>query len=339
MISPRRRAFTLIELLVVIAIIAVLIALLLPAVQAAREAARRTQCVNNLKQVGLALHNYEGTHGTFPLGNAMAFGAANGAALRDSGWSPLYKVGPHLEQVAAFNAANFDLKYSDAANTTAIGTTLAVALCPSEPRTDRFNPLYSLASYGWNQGVWAVRVGTGTPATNGGLFRINEALRIASITDGLSSTVAASEGRAWTPSLRSCSGIGMGLSASTVPTPDQIVSLIRSSYATCRADRDPWGTRAANVSPPYSGLTFGLPPNSSPTSGPANVVHNYGGPTDPNDGAPAVVEMTARSHHPGGVDALFLDGSVRFVKSSVAWTTWRALGSVAGGEVVSSDSY
>lgn len=334
-----RRAFTLIELLVVIAIVAVLIALLLPAVQAAREAARRAQCTNNLKQLGLALANYEGAEGTFPLGNAMVFATPRGPAISDSGWSPLYKIGPRLEQWAIFNAANFALKYSDAANTTAIRTTLAVALCPSEPRTDRFNPLYSLTSYGWNQGVWAVRVGSGTPATNGGLFRINEAVRAASVTDGLSSTVAASEGRAWTPSLRSCAGIGGGLTPQAIPTPDQIASLIRSSFATCRADRDPWGTRAANVSPPYSGLTFGLTPNSRPTSGPAGVVHNYGGPVDPNDGADAVVEMTARSHHPGGVDGLFLDGSVRFVKDSVAWPAWRALGTVAGGEVVSADSY
>src|SRR5215216_5059201 len=103
----RRRGFTLIELLVVIAIIAVLIALLLPAVQAAREAARRAQCVNNLKQIGLALHNYHQTANSFPMGMSLAYDPNNGVYQDWTDWSAHALLLPYLEQTPLYNAANF----------------------------------------------------------------------------------------------------------------------------------------------------------------------------------------------------------------------------------------
>src|SRR5215218_6952783 len=122
------RGFTLIELLVVIAIIAVLIAMLLPAVQAAREAARRIQCTNNLKQLGLAVANYEGTVGSLPPSVIVA---ANGAGFWSNGWSVNGRLLPFIEQGSAFNAVNFTLNYSSAENSTVPRLTLAAFICPS----------------------------------------------------------------------------------------------------------------------------------------------------------------------------------------------------------------
>src|SRR3954451_7046923 len=127
-----RRGFTLIELLVVIAIIAVLIALLLPAVQAAREAARRAQCVNNLKQIGLALHNYHQSNDCFPLGNGCTGPGNVGPCTSWDGFSPQAQMLGSMEATALFNATNFNLGGSAAANSTVITSKIATLMCPSD---------------------------------------------------------------------------------------------------------------------------------------------------------------------------------------------------------------
>src|SRR6476619_6840648 len=126
-----RRGFTLIELLVFIAIIGVLVALLLPAVQAAREAARRIQCTNNLKQIGLALHNYESTHAVPPLGCVVSWGPGNTPVF--GGWGPLARIQPHIEGQNAYNACNFSLANEAAENVTAMGLVTNTFLFPSDP--------------------------------------------------------------------------------------------------------------------------------------------------------------------------------------------------------------
>lgn len=156
--SERAHGFTLIELLVVIAIIAVLIALLLPAVQSAREAARRRiQCVNQLEQLGLAVHNYEGVAGALPL--SVVLSGQGNAVSWWGGWSVHGRVLPFLEQGAAFNAINFSITYSPPQNTTVMGTSVAGFVCPSEiqpqARLDGAN-LTAVTSYGFAMGDWFV---------------------------------------------------------------------------------------------------------------------------------------------------------------------------------------
>ena len=160
-----RRGFTLIELLVVIAIIAVLIALLLPGVQAAREAARRIQCTNNLRQLGLSFHNYESSIGSLPM--AMALAGAGNTTSWLNGWSAQARILPHLEQSTMFSAANFSVSKEEPPNSTIIQTTVASFVCPSEVRTEPSVHDYGVAaviSYGVCQGDWFVWGGFGGPA-------------------------------------------------------------------------------------------------------------------------------------------------------------------------------
>ncbi len=132
--SMRRRGFTLIELLVVIAIIAVLIALLLPAVQAAREAARRMQCTNNMKQIGLAVHLYEQTNGGLPPSAIVVY--TSPGVLWSSDYGPFTRILPYLEQSASYAAFDLTSAYGDQANLTATAQVIATFTCPSEARTD-----------------------------------------------------------------------------------------------------------------------------------------------------------------------------------------------------------
>jgi len=313
MSGSNRRAFTLIELLVVIAIIAVLIALLLPAVQAAREAARRAQCTNNLKQLGLAMHNYESTNGSFAPGrNGCCYGT----------W--VVYVLPYMEQSAMHATWNFTgnpawnpdglFTYGGAANTTLTYTRINAYTCPSDtPNT----PIGSIQSYNY-----AANFGTtsndqrdelngvmfgGAPfsdiaknsstGTKGGAYGIQD------ITDGTSNTVMISEVI-----------IGQGVDlrgfvhwgdasafesylAPNSPNPDRIYTEDYVKY-------------------PF----MNNPPGAASTADAPNM-------------------MASRSRHPGGVNSLFCDGSVRFIKNSISLPTWRALSTTKGGEVISSDSY
>ena len=353
------RGFTLIELLVVIAIIAVLIALLLPAVQAAREAARRSQCVNNLKQFGIALHNYHDGTGSLPLNSIRM---ENTAALPGNWqqWSANTMLLPYMEQLPLYNAINFydlnTLGYGTGgcspyctANTTAIQVTVAVFLCPSD--VDRLTNVQGHNNYCNSQGSKPYRYSTnpsgpfpvpyytysGTPY--GG---IQKAINLSSILDGTSNTAAYSE------RVKGLGNGGPNLYTASAPDPLTPSSVMFNLAATADADVGPqtYYAQCQTVSQAAGNIAaFGVSGGMWHSTLMGNTGYNhvmppnswscvYGSP-DANHPQGAV---TASSRHPGGVNTMFLDGSVRFIKSTININTWWAVGSMAGAETFSADS-
>ncbi len=334
----RRRGFTLIELLVVIAIIAVLIALLLPAVQAAREAARRMQCVNNLKQLGLAIANYEGVAGALPPSVVVA---KNGAGFWTNGWSINGRLLPFLEQNSAFNSVNFTLNYSAADNTTVSQMIINSYICPSEIRPEpkaTATSRYGVASYNWNVGDWFVFGGVGSTMKTRGAFGANMSRTLAEFRDGLSNTVLTSEIKTYQSVLTKCTLSTVSEPASIPsPTADPYSAVPEYGTSACTLNANGHGEWVDGAAL-ETGFTTAWPPNKLIRGGTTNVdvdIVSLG----EKSGGPTYAAITSRSYHPGGVNSLFGDGSVRFVKSSINGITWRALGSVQGGEVVSGDAF
>ncbi len=328
----RRRGFTLIELLVVIAIIAVLIALLLPAVQAAREAARRAQCVNNLKQLGLAINNYHDVNGAIPpdSNNAIPYlGPTNNFSMKT-------RLLPFIEQAAMFNALNQYSSATNARNATIHISQVNSFLCPSDP--NRPDPKTSSTNYPNNIGLSRVIPGTSTytmldgPAYKMGQPPENVTVSFASVIDGTSNTVIFSE---WvkgknTPSPYTYSGNGPNLvyNAGIGEVPYQSPYQFQQ---TCRKATTPvydqkgidWMIDDCGKGGCYSMI---MVPNTRA------CWYGKGSNTDHT-------LVGASSYHSGGVNVAMLDGSVHFIKSSINNITWWALATKAGGEVVSADQY
>ncbi|WP_435010613.1 DUF1559 domain-containing protein [Tundrisphaera lichenicola] len=342
------RGFTLIELLVVIAIIVVLVSLLLPAVQAAREAARRAQCINNLKQIGLAVHNYHDSIGTLPLGCAVSFDRSGNAIF--NGWGITARLLPYLEGENQFNACNFNLANEAPANDTVMRLGIVTYFCPSDGQNrviyvDDGQPRNN-TNYAFNRGDWYVWGGAGSSPAPRAPFQVNRSMPIAGVTDGLSNTIFAAEVKSHTPYLKDCSGLVYApVGSMPIPGPFDALSAI-AQYTSCagsgaelRADSGHSEWEDGNTS--QAGFTTAWPPNKvtpgrfGSTSVPdTDLIANR-----EEEGGPTFAAVTARSYHPGGVNVLFGDGSVRFVKSTINGLTWRAIGSPAGGEVVSGDAY
>jgi prepilin-type N-terminal cleavage/methylation domain-containing protein/prepilin-type processing-associated H-X9-DG protein len=343
-----RRGFTLIELLVVISIIAVLIGLLLPAVQAAREAARRMQCSNNLKQIGLGIHNYESANACFPPQSVDLGTNTLSSPLDEADWGTLPRLMPYMEGMAVYNSANFFIHYHNPENSTTGALTIATLICPSEVNTQpsvNSHGSYGVGTYCFNVGDWYVYGGFGAPLSRAPIL-YNIGRTLAQITDGLSGTLLASESRTYTNSRR-CFGGGTpqyvtGLSDPfNIPSPQNSPAVytagLRSSNCT-NSISTRGHTVWVNSDVAIGGFTTALPPNYQAQA-------NAGYPNedlvsaDENNGGPTYAAVIARSYHPGGVNTLFCDGSVRYVKNSISPTTWRALSTIAGGEVISADGY
>ncbi len=351
----RKRGFTLIELLVVIAIIAVLIALLLPAVQSAREAARRAQCVNNLKQIALGCHNYETAIGSFPMGNTALNATANGFGAACS-VSTLYDafdyVLPYMEQGTSYNAYNFSWPgdmYPQAAiagaNVTAGTQKVSAFICPSDQAAPAASPTqYTIAvnqgSYGMSRGTYeniyfnwynnsgvAVQYGNTCGYGGGtGMFMPEGVVKIAAVTDGTSNTFFFGEMSRFPNEPGGSSFMWLNLTAAWGD----------SSFFSggVRITGGAFVVPAPNAPPDTTGAVTGacfancvLPPdwlnNAGIPGGACNQLGQWG----------------FRSFHPGGLNFAMADGSVRFIKNSINLVTYRALGTRNMNEVVSADQY
>jgi prepilin-type N-terminal cleavage/methylation domain-containing protein len=328
-----RRGFTLIELLVVIAIIAILIALLLPAVQSAREAARRIQCTNNLKQLGLAMHNYHSSLNTFPIGvlgirsptHYPLAGDPTGSINRRT-WA--FMVLPFIEQGPLYQSVNFSLPFNPptgAANNTVSETLIAAYLCPSDSTTnqiDQDNRREGSYVVNWGNSNWSQNMFTtnnpfvGNPLVPGNPvpfigapFTMDKSFGIQNITDGTSNTLLMAE---------------------------VVIGATQGAKG--------YEHRGDIYNDDYNCAMFMAytAPNSTIPDWIANGYCRYPYATNPpciNSKTAANAYNASRSYHPSGVNALLSDGSVKFFKDSISLMTWRALSTSTGSEVVSADTY
>jgi prepilin-type N-terminal cleavage/methylation domain-containing protein/prepilin-type processing-associated H-X9-DG protein len=342
--TGRHRGFTLIELLVVIAIIAVLIALLLPAVQAAREAARRIQCTNNLKQLGLALHNYETAVGALPM--TMSLSGTGHTVFYDTAWSAQARLLPYMEGNPLFNAANLSVFKEDPPNSTVISLTVAAFICPSEVRPEVSTHDYGrsgVINYGMCGGDWFVWGGFNGPY-NRQAFGPNRSLGLASITDGLSQALFVAEVKAYQASSNCRFTTLPSLNnPNAIPSPYADPFQVAPEYdnGACSTENQfEFHTEWSDGHVHAAGFTTAWPPNKAiiGKSFYPGMDLDLNGKNEEN-GGPTFSAINARSYHPGGVNTLLGDGSVRFVKSMIDGMVWRSLGTVAGGEVLSGDGY
>ncbi len=270
--EPRgRRAFTLIELMVVIAIIAVLIGLLLPAVQAAREAARRIQCTNNLKQLGLAIHNYELNIGGLPP-SAIVVQNRDGS-LWTADWGPFARILNYIEQSARYNAFNLSAAYGDQANLTVTAQVIGLYLCPSEANQqldlDVSFGLTGSNNYGFSLGDWYVWLGPVTAPPNRSAFGVNISRRWAAFTDGMSQTLLMAEVKNWQPYVRDCGPLQFINNPNNIPSPYADPRAVAPEYLAvgCTFLLNAH-TQWSEVTVHHIGFTTAWPPNKKTPGGP-----------------------------------------------------------------------
>jgi len=294
--NGRRSGFTLVELLVVIAIIGVLVALLLPAVQAAREAARRTQCSNNMKQIGLALHNHHDAKKLFPSGFLHLPGATGGTMATDTTW--VTYILPYMEAQNIFDLADFTLGFGSGdpnhRNAEFSSTQIPGMLCPSNPVGIDPWLTFARGSYVGNNGFGPLTEGPAAdkderPDEREGMFFLNSKMGFADMTDGSSNTVMVSE----------------------------VINVKGTDQRGCM--HYPEGPLYHHNHTPNSNTPDELRNGAFTSTPQAPAIGTFSGYPE------RLMLVTARSNHPGGVQVLMGDGSVHFVSETVALNVWQAV--------------
>jgi prepilin-type N-terminal cleavage/methylation domain-containing protein/prepilin-type processing-associated H-X9-DG protein len=330
-----RHAFTLIELLVVIAIIAVLIGLLLPAVQKVRGAAARIKCANNLKQIGLAMHNYMDTYNALPPNGVFAY--SGGAMVQTSPWSAVARIPPFIEQENLARQINFNQPYSTQPAVTS--QRVATFICPSEinDRGSGTDPVYGnknwTLNYAVNEGTWPVLTAKATTmATGDGAFCPDRGFRPADFLDGMSNTLGLAEVKAYTNRVSATPSTTVYTVPPPVPSsPADIATYPLAAFDPAKYTHAEWVDGKVHE----TGFTTVFPPNTLVpyASGGTTYDVDFVTATEANTGD-TYAAVTSRSYHTGAVNVLLMDGSVRVVRNDIAAATWRAMGTRAGGEVV-----
>ncbi len=326
--SRALRAFTLVELLVVIAIIGILVALLLPAIQAARGAALRSSCSNNMRQMGLAMHNYLDAHKTFPPTFDIGTGAGNASVHA--------RILPYLEENSLYKNINFNASYStwtlpDGSKLAA--TRVSTFVCPSEARDEVLldattgAPKYYLSNYAINYGTWLIydwakKVG------GDGAFVPNKKMKPASFSDGLSKTLGLAENKGWSTRMQNA---GTALEAAPT-TPSQMCG--KGGTLSIATGHTEWVEGKVS----QSGFTTTFTPNTVVACVSGGETHDINwiskGESTANT-TPTMAAVTSRSYHSGCVSAAMMDGSTHTATDNIDQTVWRALGTRNGGETAS----
>ena len=321
--SRVRTGFTLIELLVVIAIIAILIGLLLPAVQKVREAAARSQCSNNIKQMSLALHSYHDAIGTFPQSRSMPLAVGQPAVT----FSVHTHILPFMEQDNVYKTVDFNVDWGHANNATARAAVVKSYYCPSEPNLSGLPTGWAPSSYRVNEGSnikFLSHSSNPTLPDGNGPFWINKKFKMTDISDGTSNTAAFTERMFGDFTNSSANELRDGYVLSQTPTTaDDAMNICQSlawtnlSFQGYSNNGGPWLAGAAQSTV----IHMSVPPFARQCLFPNNFT----------------MVSAASSYHPNGVMVGMCDGSVRFATKSVNLATWRAVGSRNGGEVIGGD--
>lgn len=328
--NQTQKGFTLVELLVVIAIIGILIGMLLPAVQMVRNAARRTSCANNHRQVVIALHNYESAFQEYPA----SFQASKSAIVRGS-WSIHARIMPMLEQSAARDLIDPDVDWHEQVETGIPAFGVPTYSCPSDfnsgARIRDGEKYVHSTSVGFNMGTWFIYDPV-TGDAGDGAFRVSKPTASRRFYDGLSNTLAIADVKSFTSYVRNATSID-----GTLPTSnDHFDGVAGELKLGPGKDANTGHTVWSDGRVHHSGFTTTFAPNTFVSYHRGGEVYDidFNSQQEGRDLArPTYAAVTARSYHPGGLNAGLMDGSVRFISSAIDLSVWRSLGTADGGEV------